>query len=243
MLLRSTFGVRVHLSSDLLCRSRAAMAFSTKADGRAIKFGPFEVTDQKTQTHACTYLPAYNARLSSPRMQVFLTTPHSFALVNLKPLVPGHILVCPLQPHRRLTDLSPAETGDLFSAVQRTQKMLARRYFPDPRDLLSGSFTVAVQDGPEAGQTVPHLHVHVIPRTANDVGANPDALYARMAGEEGNVGGALWDRDHECECEDARRPAAGGAMAPIEDAARVARTAEDMQREAKLYREVLREMD
>ncbi|KAG6015426.1 hypothetical protein E4U54_003502 [Claviceps lovelessii] len=196
------------------------MAFATKADGRAVKFGPFEVTNQ-----------------------VFLTTPHSFALVNLKPLVPGHILVCPLQPHRRLTDLSPAETADLFSAVQRTQKMLARRYFPDPRDLLSGSFTVAVQDGPEAGQTVPHLHVHVIPRTANDVGANPDALYARMAGEEGNVGGALWDRDHECGCEDARRPAAGGAMAPIEDAARVARTAEDMQREAELYREVLREMD
>ncbi|KAG5973916.1 hypothetical protein E4U55_000184 [Claviceps digitariae] len=169
-------------------------------------------------------------------MQVFLTTPHSFALVNLKPLLPGHILVCPLQPHPRLTDLSPAETADLFSAVQRTQRMLARRYFPDPADVRSGSFTVAVQDGPAAGQTVPHVHVHVIPRLAGDVGDNPEALYGKMAGEEGNVGGALWDRVH------GGRPVAGGAMAVVEDADRVARREEDMQREAEVYREVLRDM-
>ncbi|KAG5926308.1 hypothetical protein E4U42_003427 [Claviceps africana] len=199
--------------------SRAAMAFATKAQGHGIRFGPFEVTSQ-----------------------VFLTTPHSFALVNLKPLVPGHVLVCPLRPHRRLTDLSAAETADLLGAVQRTQRMLARRYFPDPADLRSGSFTVAVQDGPEAGQTVPHVHVHVIPRVAGDVGENPDALYTRMAGEEGNVGGALWDRDRGGALEDARRPAAGGAMAPIEDADRGARSEEDMRREAELYREALRDM-
>ncbi|KAG6003065.1 hypothetical protein E4U21_002418 [Claviceps maximensis] len=227
MLVRSGLGVRESLSCNRV--SRAVMAFATKGDGCGIRFGPFEVTNQ-----------------------VFLTTPHSFALVNLKPLVPGHVLVCPLRPHRRLTDLSPAETADLFSTVQRTQRMLARRYFPDtgsrpgpePGHLTSGSFTVAVQDGPESGQTVPHVHVHVIPRKAKDVGENPDAIYTKMAGEEGNVGGALWDRDHECKCpqEACCRPVAGGAMAPIEDADRVARTAEDMQREAELYREVLRDM-
>ncbi|KAK4039053.1 histidine triad motif protein, partial [Parachaetomium inaequale] len=121
---------------------------------KPIYFGPFDVTNQ-----------------------VFLQTPHSFALVNLKPLLPGHVLVCPLRPHRRLTDLSPAELTDLFTAVQRVQRMLARHYFhPAPGTSTSstptttgstpqggsgtpeeGSFNIALQDGPEAGQTVPHV--------------------------------------------------------------------------------------
>ncbi|KAJ2970031.1 hypothetical protein NUW58_g9820 [Xylaria curta] len=76
-----------------------------------LHFGPFEVT---TQT--------------------FMTTPLSFALVNLKPLLPGHVLVCPRAPHKRLTDLSPAELTDLFGAVQRVQRMLARYYFSQAQD-------------------------------------------------------------------------------------------------------------
>ncbi|KAG6158775.1 hypothetical protein E4U37_005176 [Claviceps purpurea] len=214
MLSRSTLSISRNLTST--ARPRAAMALATKAHD-AIKFGPFEVTKQ-----------------------VFLITPHSFALVNLKPLLPGHVLVCPLQPHRRLADLSPAETADLFSVVQRTQKMLARRYFPDPEDRLSGSFTVAVQDGPQAGQTVPHVHVHVIPRVARDVGENPDAVYGMMAGEKGNVGGALWDREQGGKGD---RPVPGGGMDPIEDADRGARSEDEMWREAEMYREDLGDME
>ncbi|MCV5137683.1 HIT domain-containing protein, partial [Escherichia coli] len=51
------------------------------------------------------------------------------ALVNLNPLLPGHVLVCPLVPHKRLTGLSPAEVTDLFSTVQVVQRMLGRYYF------------------------------------------------------------------------------------------------------------------
>ncbi|KAK3487779.1 uncharacterized protein B0T23DRAFT_386637 [Neurospora hispaniola] len=165
-----------------------------------IHFGPFKVTNQ-----------------------VFLRTPHSFALVNLKPLLPGHVLVCPLVPHKRLTDLSPTEVTDLFSTVQVVQRMLGRYYFhpgttthPKQREKeekedeggvqdkvmleTGGSFNIAVQDGPEAGQTVSHVHVHVIPRirnvSAKDTETPSDALYEWMAEEKGNIGGALWDRDH-----------------------------------------------
>ena len=165
-------------------------------------------------------------------LQVFLKTQHSFALVNLKPLIPGHVLVCPLAPRLRLTDLTPPETSDLFATVQLAQRLLARLYFPRPGDPLSGSFTVAVQDGPEAGQTVPHVHVHVIPRTPGDL-PRPDDVYMRMAGEDGNVGGALWDRE---------RPRPGGGMPRIEDEDRSARTAEEMEEEAERYRAALREM-
>lgn len=193
--------------------------------------------------------------------QVFLATPHSFALVNLKPLLPGHVLVCPSRPHARLTDLSAPEVTDLFTTVQRVQRMLARHYFLPPSASSSsssptstsqqqqqqGSFNVAVQDGPEAGQTVAHVHVHVIPRARGGPaagrggGGEGDELYERMAGEEGNVGGALWD--HAEEGRGRGRPAPGGGFDRIEDDAREARSMEDMEAEAETFRAVLREME
>ncbi|KAI0425545.1 HIT domain-containing protein [Xylaria sp. FL1042] len=202
-----------------------------------IHFGPFDVTTQ-----------------------VFLTTPLSFALVNIKPLLPGHVLVCPRAPHRRLTDLSPQELTDLFGAVQRVQRMLARYYFsqsqpqgqdqdPKQTDAVragkspaaaapdAGSFNVAIQDGPEAGQTVPHVHVHVIPRirgaTAKDAHTEGDAIYGLMAAEAGNVGGALWDRVMKS------RPQPGGGFPRVEDPDRLARSMSDMEAEADAYRDVL----
>ncbi|KAK4237307.1 HIT-like domain-containing protein [Achaetomium macrosporum] len=217
---------------------------------KRIYFGPFDVTNQ-----------------------VFLTTAHSFALVNLKPLLPGHVLVCPLAPHRRLTDLSPPELTDLFLAVQRVQRMLARHYFLPASSIPStntaaqppsttatttpnppgqggprpesepevGSFNLALQDGPEAGQTVPHVHVHVIPRirgtTAKPPSTPSDAVYDQMAAEEGNVGGALWDRVMR------ERPRPGGSFPRVEDADRVARSMEEMEAEARVYRGVLEALE
>jgi len=183
---------------------------STNTDGMTIKFGPFEVTKQ-----------------------VFLTTPHSYGLINLMPILPGHILICPLKPHRRLLDLSPSETADLFSTVQLAQKLLAKLYFPDPSDLMSGSFTVALQDGADAGQTIPHVHVHIIPRKKGDMGESIDEIYVRLSSEEANVGGALWDRE---------RPRPAGRMPSIEDAKRNVRTMEQMVEEAEKLKAVLGEM-
>lgn len=183
--------------------------------GKPIFFGPFEVTPQ-----------------------VFYTTPFSFALVNLKPLLPGHVLVSPLRSVSRLTDLSSEEIGDLFTTVQKVQRMLACNYFSDsntgkggrPED---GSFNIAVQDGEDAGQSVPHVHCHIIPRLkSNEEG---DQIYDRLASEEGNVGGGFWDRD--------QRPKPGGHFPKIEDADRKPRSAEEMNEEAGLYRVQMKRID
>lgn len=127
--------------------------------------------------------------------------------------------------------------------------MLARYYFSSPPSGTrkappeAGSFNIALQDGPEAGQTVPHVHVHVIPRIrgatakAGEQGEEGDELYEKMADERGNVGGALWDRQM------GERPAPGGGFPSIEDANREARKMEEMVQEAETYRAVLREMD
>jgi bis(5'-adenosyl)-triphosphatase len=189
-----------------------------------------------------------------------MTTPHSFALVNIKPLIPGHVLVVPHKPYKRLTDLSPPELTDLFSAVQRVQKMLARHYFtpsssssstsgekknngPAPGTPEAGAFNIAIQDGTEAGQTVPHLHVHVIPRirgaTAKQGDGPGDAIYEQMAAEDGNLGGGFWDRW----AGSVGRPTPGGKFDRIEDAERQARSLEAMEEEAEVFRRVLAELE
>ncbi|XP_019392263.1 PREDICTED: bis(5'-adenosyl)-triphosphatase isoform X2 [Crocodylus porosus] len=100
---------------------------------------------------------------------VFLKTELSFALVNRKPVVPGHVLVCPLRPAERFCDLRPDEVADLFRATQMVGNVVEKHF-------CGTSLTISIQDGPEAGQTVKHVHVHVLPRRAGDFSRN-DSVY------------------------------------------------------------------
>ncbi|XP_066206834.1 bis(5'-adenosyl)-triphosphatase [Saccopteryx leptura] len=103
---------------------------------------------------------------------VFLKTELSFALVNRKPVVPGHVLVCPLRPVERFRDLRPDEVADLFQATQRVGTVVETHF-------QGTSLTFAMQDGPDAGQTVKHVHIHVLPRKAGDFHRN-DSIYDEM---------------------------------------------------------------
>jgi len=85
------------------------------------------------------------------------------SFLDVFPRSEGHTLVVLENPSQRLADLSQQELGLLFSGVKETQESLSA-YF-DTID-----FTVTVHDGPLAGQEIPHVHVHVIPRLAGDGG-------------------------------------------------------------------------
>jgi bis(5'-adenosyl)-triphosphatase len=93
----------------------------------------------------------------------------------------------------------------------------------------NGSFNLAIQDGPDSGQTVPHLHMHIIPRPPSS-SSEGDGIYDRLQGEEGNVGGGLWDQWLET------RPEQKGRFPKIEDSERRPRSKEDMERETGIYR-------
>ena len=75
------------------------------------------------------------------------------------PLAKGHVLVIPKNHHQKIQDLSAEENSDLFSLVH---KMISKV------DSLSGSTLLAVHNGKDAGQEVPHVHVHLVPRTRTD---------------------------------------------------------------------------
>lgn len=130
----------------------------------------------------------------------------------------------------RLTDLTTDEVSDLFTTAQKVQKMLARVYFKGgdaSGRVEDGSFNIAMQDGPEAGQTVAHVHCHIIPRT-KDSSALGDRIYDKLQGEEGNVGGGFWDL---------KRPIADvGKFPKIEDADRKPRSSDEMNKEAVFFR-------
>ncbi|KAJ5646041.1 Histidine triad (HIT) protein [Penicillium lividum] len=116
--------------------------------------------------------------------QVFHTTPLTFALVNLKPILPGHVLISPRRVVPRVSDLTPAETSDLFLTVRRVGRMVERVYG-------GSSLNIAVQDGVDAGQSVAHVHAHIIPRRAADLDhrGGTDAVYDMLDGG----GGGCWE--------------------------------------------------
>jgi bis(5'-adenosyl)-triphosphatase len=193
---------------------------------KAIHFGSFLVTPQVRHRSP---LALHILTTLTYGHQVFHVTSHSFALVNLKPILPGHILICPLRRHPRFSDLSPAEVSDLFLTVQRVSRMLERVY-------KASALNIAIQDGEDAGQSVPHVHVHVLPRRAKDLDdrGGPDAVYGLMDGEEGDVGGHLRQRDRRKESE---------ALKVDADDQRKPRTEEEMRREAEWLADEMKSQD
>ncbi|MFL2968448.1 MAG: HIT family protein [Candidatus Poseidoniaceae archaeon] len=83
------------------------------------------------------------------------------AFLDVFPRSEGHTLVVPSKPAQRINDLSNLELSDLFEGLKHTQAVLSR-YFK------TNDFTVVIHDGPLAGQEIPHLHIHVIPRLEGD---------------------------------------------------------------------------
>lgn len=173
-------------------------------------FGPFPVTES----------------------QVFHVSPCalSFALVNLRPLLAGHSLVCPIRRVPRLSQLNREETTDLFLTVKQVSAMLERVYKAD-------ALNVAVQDGTAAGQSVNHVHVHIIPRRSRDV-ANGDEVYEWMDSKQGNVGRA-WEEYYAMQKQRQMRENAGQREiegGPDADANRTNRSEDEMRKEAEWLR-------
>ncbi|GLC36057.1 hypothetical protein PLESTB_000533100 [Pleodorina starrii] len=104
-----------------------------------------------------------------PGSHVFVLSDLSFGFVNLKPVVPGHVLVSSKRVVQRFADLTPEEVSDLWLLAQRIGRVVEPHYGAQ-------SLTLAIQDGACAGQTVPHVHIHVLPRKAGDFPRN-DQVY------------------------------------------------------------------
>jgi histidine triad (HIT) family protein len=86
------------------------------------------------------------------------------AFLDANPLAPGHTLVVPNDHHERLDDLSESLASEVFAALHRLTPAIESATDADGTN-------VAFNNGPAAGQEVPHVHGHIIPRFEGDGGA------------------------------------------------------------------------
>lgn len=91
--------------------------------------------------------------------KILKETSNSLSFLDAFPLAKGHVLVIPKNHHQKIQDMSIEENTDLFSLVHL---MISKV------DSITGSTLVAVHNGEEAGQEIPHVHVHLVPRNKDD---------------------------------------------------------------------------
>jgi diadenosine tetraphosphate (Ap4A) HIT family hydrolase len=94
-----------------------------------------------------------------------VTNKLAFALSDKFPVAPGHTLIIPRRHVSAFFDLSLSELQAMWALVSETRRLLDFKFHPD-------GFNLGVNVGQEAGQTIGHAHLHLIPRHRGDV-ANP----------------------------------------------------------------------
>ena len=78
------------------------------------------------------------------------------------PISEGHTLIIPKRHVGSFFKTTQDEKIALLALLENAQKQLKKEFNPH-------SFNIGVNDGKEAGQTVPHLHIHLIPRYESDM--------------------------------------------------------------------------
>ena len=87
----------------------------------------------------------------------------TLAFLDINPSAPGHTLIIPKVHVGQVEGLSREDSSTLFDTMQ---KLVGRIQSA----VGAPSSTIGVNNGPESGQEIPHVHIHVIPRSKGDRG-------------------------------------------------------------------------
>jgi diadenosine tetraphosphate (Ap4A) HIT family hydrolase len=93
--------------------------------------------------------------------RILISNQYGIAFRDGFPISPGHTLIIPRHHVASLFDLNTGEQQSLWELVAAVRANLMEEFHPD-------GFNVGLNDGPAAGQTVMHAHIHVIPRYKGD---------------------------------------------------------------------------
>jgi len=110
--------------------------------------------------------------------RVAFVTAFAKGLWDAFPVTEGHLL---LVPHRHVaswSDLQASEQAAMIAGVNQARALLTDRFAPD-------GFNVGFNDGAAAGQTIPHFHIHIIPRRQGDM-ADPRGGVRHVIPHKGN---------------------------------------------------------
>jgi histidine triad (HIT) family protein len=93
------------------------------------------------------------------KARTIMETKDSLAFLDAFPLAKGHTLVIPKKHYEKIQQMSYEDNTDLFDTVHKVMAKV---------DKLTGATLLAVHNGKDAGQEIPHVHVHLIPRSSGD---------------------------------------------------------------------------
>ena len=91
--------------------------------------------------------------------KIIIETNKSISFLDVFPLSRGHTLVIPKRHYEKIQDMADIDNNDLFDVVHKVISKV---------DKLTGATLLAVHNGKDSGQEIPHVHVHLIPRELSD---------------------------------------------------------------------------
>ena len=103
--------------------------------------------------------PCYFCSLPSGR--IILETELSIVIFDAFPVSEGHTLIITKRHIESIFDATREEQIDLLANLEEAKKILDKKFSPD-------GYNIGINDGESAGQTVMHLHTHLIPRFSGD---------------------------------------------------------------------------
>ena len=104
----------------------------------------------------CIFCKIANKEIPS---RIITETENSIAFLDAFPVSLGHTLVIPKRHYGKVQDMTDLDNTDLFNTVYKVISKV---------DRLTGATLLAVHNGKDSGQEIPHVHVHLIPRELSD---------------------------------------------------------------------------
>jgi len=101
--------------------------------------------------------------------RIITETNNSIAFLDTFPLSRGHTLVIPKLHYEKVQDMSDADNTDLFDTVRMVVSKV---------DKLTGATLIAIHNGKDSGQEIPHVHVHLIPRQSSDQAGSVHRMFS-----------------------------------------------------------------
>jgi len=100
--------------------------------------------------------------------KIIQETAKSLAFMDAFPLAKGHSLVIPKNHYEKLQEIPSEENAELFETVRIVLSKI---------DKLTNATLVALQNGKDSGQEIPHVHIHLIPRSKQDSAGTVHSMF------------------------------------------------------------------
>jgi histidine triad (HIT) family protein len=120
------------------------------------------ILDNNDNSNNCIFCKIANGSISA---SIIDQNNRAIAFLDAFPLSAGHTLIIPKSHYSKVQDMNKEDSSDVFNLLWKLSGAVEKAAGVD------GS-TIAIHNGKAAGQEVPHVHIHVIPRTTGD-GAGP----------------------------------------------------------------------